>query len=50
MGKEDRGIKSLINVRDKLVKLRSSLKKKIEKILNEKGIESKKGMFSREKA
>jgi transposase len=48
MSKEQRELKSLINTRDKLVKLRSSLKNKIHNILNDNGIVSKKEMFSSE--
>jgi len=50
MKKETREIKSLIQTRDKLVKLRSSLKNKIHGILTEQGICSHKEMFSSEKA
>jgi transposase len=46
--KERREIKSLINTRDDLVKLRSSLKNKKDNILNDNGIVSKKEMFSSE--
>jgi transposase len=48
MSKEEREIKSLINTRDKLVKLRSSLKNKIHNILNDNGIVSYREMFSSE--
>jgi len=48
MEKEQRELKSLINTRDKLVKLRSSLKNKIHNILNDNGIVSKREMFSSE--
>jgi len=46
MDKETRALRSLINTRDKLVKLRSSLKNKIHNILNENGIVSQREMFS----
>jgi len=48
MEKEQRELKSLIGTRDKLVKLRSSLKNKIHNVLNDNGIVSKKEMFSSE--
>lgn len=47
--KEDSQIRSLIGTRDKLVKLRTSLKNKIHNILNANGIISKPEMFSSEK-
>jgi transposase len=50
MEKERRELKSLIQTRDKLVKLRSSLKNKIHGILLEHGIQSKREMFSSQKA
>jgi transposase len=50
MEKELRELKSLIQTRDKLVKLRSSLKNKIHGILLEHGIQSKRKMFSSKKA
>ena len=50
MGKENRELKSLIQTRDKLVKLRSTLKNKIHGILMEHGIMSRREMFSSEKA
>ena len=50
MDKERRELKSLIQTRDKLVKLRSSLKNKIHGILLEHGIQSKREMFSSRKA
>ena len=50
MDKGRREIKSLIQTRDKLVKLRSSLKNKIHGILLEHGIQSKREMFSSQKA
>jgi len=43
-------IKSLCNTRDKLVKLRTSLKNKIHNILNAHGIISKRGEFSSKKS
>lgn len=49
MKKETRELKSLIQTRDKLVKLRSSLKNKLHGILTEHGIESHREMFSSEK-
>lgn len=50
MSKESRELKSLINTRDKLVKLRSGLKNKIHNILNDNGIVSQKEMLSSEKS
>jgi transposase len=50
MGKELRELKSLVQTRDKLVKLRSSLKNKIHGILMEHGIGSRREMFSSAKA
>lgn len=50
MEKERRELKSLIQTRDKLVKVRSSLKNKIHGILLEHGIQSKREMFSSQKA
>jgi transposase len=50
MEKERRELRSLIQTRDKLVKLRSSLKNKIHGILLEHGIQSKREMFSSHKA
>jgi transposase len=50
MNKETRELKSLIQTRDKLVKLRSALKNKIHGILLEHGIMSHREMFSSEKA
>ena len=49
VGKERRRIKSLIQKRDKLVKLRSSLKNKLHGILMEEGIPSYREMFSSNK-
>ena len=49
VSRENRELKSLINTRDKLVKLRSGLKNKIHNILNDNGIVSQKEMFSSEK-
>jgi transposase len=46
MDKKQRELRSLIHTRDKLVKLRSSLKNKIHNILNENGIVSQREMFS----
>jgi transposase len=46
MGKELRELKSLTQTRDKLVKLRSSLKHKMHGILVEHGIQSRQKMFS----
>jgi transposase len=46
--KEQRELKSLINTRDKLIKLRSNLKNKMHNILNDDGIASKREMFSSE--
>jgi len=46
MDKGQRELRSLINTRDKLVKLRSCLKNKIHNILNENGIVSQREMFS----
>jgi transposase len=48
MDKGQRELRSLINTRDKLVKLRSCLKNKIHNILNENGIVSQREMFSSE--
>ncbi|MCL2335541.1 MAG: IS110 family transposase [Endomicrobia bacterium] len=48
MSKERRELRSLIHTRDKLVKLRSSLKNKIHNTLNDNGIVSRKEMFSSE--
>ena len=48
MDKSQRELRSLINTRDKLVKLRSCLKNKIHNILNENGIVSQREMFSSE--
>jgi transposase len=50
MSKENRELKSLIQTRDKLVKLRSTLKNKIHGILLEHGITTRREMFSSEKA
>lgn len=50
MSKENRELKSLIQTRDKLVKLRSTLKNKIHEILLENGITTRREMFSSEKA
>ena len=49
MSKENRELKSLINTRDKLIKLRSGLKNKKHNILNDNGIVSQREMFSSEK-
>lgn len=48
--KEQREINSLIQTRDKMVKMRSDLKNKIHGILMENGIKSEREMFSSEKA
>lgn len=48
--KEDQEISSLITTRDKLVKLRTSLKNKVHGILNANGYVTKKEMFSSKKA
>lgn len=50
MSEENRELKSLIQTRDKLVKLRSTLKNKIHGILLEHGITTRREMFSSEKA
>jgi len=50
MDKETRELRSLIQTRDKLVKLRSALKNKIHGILMEHGIQSHREMFSSQKA
>jgi len=50
MNKETRELKSLIQTRDKPVKLRSALKNKIHGILMEHGITSRREMFSSEQA
>ncbi|WP_331270672.1 IS110 family RNA-guided transposase [Petrotoga mobilis] len=50
MSKENRELKSLIQTRNKLVKLRSTLKNKIHGILMEYGITTRREMFSSEKA
>jgi transposase len=47
--KEEAQLASLINTRDKFVKLRTSLKNKIHNILNANGIVTKKEIFSSEK-
>lgn len=47
--KEEQEISSLITTRDKLVKLRTSLKNKVHGILNANGYATKKEMFSGEK-
>ena len=48
--KEQRQLSSLINTRDKLVKLRTSLKNKIHNIFNENGIVTKREVYSSDKA
>jgi len=48
--KKQRELNSLIQTRDKLVKMRSDLKNKIHGLLMENGIKSKREMFSSEKA
>lgn len=48
--KEEQEISSLITTRDKIVKLRTSLKNKVHGILNANGYVTKKEMFSSEKA
>jgi len=48
MSSEQRQLRSLINTRDKLVKLRSALKNKIHGIMNEHGIITEREMFSSE--
>lgn len=48
--KQTRELKSLIHTRDKLVKLRSSLKNKLHGILTEHGIRTEKEMFSSDKS
>lgn len=50
MDKKTRELKSLIRTRDKLVKLRSALKNKIHGILMEHGLQSRREMFSSDKA
>jgi transposase len=47
--KEDAQIASLINTRDRFVKLRTSMKNKVHNILNANGIVTKREMFSGEK-
>lgn len=47
--KEEAQIASLINTRDRFVKLRTSMKNKVHNILNANGIVTKKEMFSGEK-
>ena len=50
MSNEQRQLRSLINTRDRLVKLRSALKNKIHGIMNGQGIITEREMFSSEKA
>ncbi len=50
MSSEQRQLRSLINTRDKFVKLRSALKNKIHGIMNEHGIITEREMFSSEKS